>query len=182
MKNARHPPPKQRRETLQSWLTYRHQEPYYQYLELLTKIVQSIFKQETTTNPNQVLTLGIENRLEEKTKPLFKTLVHSITLLNHTYRVFTTQGYASTEEDVLSAAALLQLKINPESILFVRTKLIYWDLQQVYGSEEFTVRAASLALVIPKKTLNRHLIALQHTGYVKHIRTGIRNTYYYQLS
>lgn len=170
------------RENLKSWLTYKNQEPYYQYLELIEKLVQSVFKQEKTINPLKELSQGIAKQLDNKNQQLFTRLVHSLTLLNHTYRVFTEEGYLSTKEDVLNAASLLQLSINPESMLFFRTQLIYWEIQQHYPLEEFTVRNLSNRLGINKKTMSRHIIALRNVGHIKHIRTGLRNTFYYQLA
>ncbi len=170
------------RENLKSWITYKNQEPYYQYLELIEKLVRSVFKQEETINPLTDLTKGITNQLSPNNKPLFINLVHSLTLLNHTYRVFTVDGYLTTKEDILNAAALLQLDINQESMLFFRTKIIYWEMQVHFTGEEFTIKEVANRLAINKKTLSRHFIALRHVGYIKHIRTGIRNTFYYRIS
>lgn len=170
------------RENLKTWITYQNQAPYYQYLELIEKLVQNVFKQEKTVNPLQDLSFSIEQTLNNREKQLFRKLVHALTLLNHTYRTYTNDGYISCQEDVLNAAALLQLSINPKSMLFFRTKLILWEIQQHFHDREFTVKDVSYALQINKKTLSRHIIALRNTGHIKHTRTGIRNTYFYELS
>ena len=161
---------------------YRNKEPYYMYLEFLEKTTQSLFLDEKSFNPEQELREGIINQLPKDQVKLFDRLVHSITLLNHMYRVHHLEkGYESIREDVLNAASLLQLSFNPESMLYVKTKMIYWALEEFYGTEEFTAREASLKLVLNKQTLSKHLMALRTVGYVNHVRTGERNTYYYRL-
>ena len=170
------------RSNLQTWITYKNKEPYFMYLEFLEKTTQSLFLQEKSFNPEEELRLSIIKQLPKDEVKLFDRLVHSITLLNHMYRVHHLEkGYESIREDVLNAASLLQLSFNPESMLFIKTKMIYWGLEEFYGVEEFTVREASLKLIINQKTMSKHIMALRNVGYVKHVRTGIRNTYYYQI-
>ena len=170
------------RTDLSRWITYKNKEPYFMYLELLEKTTQSLFLQEKSFNPNEEISQEILVQLPKNHRTLFNRIVHSITLLNHLQRVYhLDKGYESTREDVLNAASLLQLSFNPESMLYLKTKMIYWALEEFYGTEEFTIREASLKLVINQNTMKRHVMALRNVGYVEHVRTGKRNTYYYRL-
>ena len=171
------------RTDLSRWITYKNKEPYFMYLELLEKTTQSIFLQEESFNPHKEISNEILSKLPESHRPLFTRIVHSITLLNHLQRVHhLDKGYESTREDVLNAASLLQLSFNPENMLYLKTKMVYWALEEFYGTEEFTAREASLRLVVNHNTLKKHLMALRNVGYVAHVRTGKRNTYFYQLA
>ena len=169
-------------ETLHCWMYRKDHSKYYHYLELITQLIQVVFRQEKTVNPYGELLENIALEIDKLSYELLLKLIHSITLLNHQYRVYTLDGYITDKEDIFNALALLQLKINPESLLFAKTKLIFWELQKYYGSASFTVKEASRVLFMSKKTLDNHIRALLHVGYVKHCGTGIRNTYYYQIS
>ena len=170
------------RSGLHSWVSRKDQTTYYDYLKLLTGSVSTLFKEERTYNPHQVLSQQIESKLSVVHRGLFEGLVHSITLQSHLYRIYDEeQGYESTQEDVLSAARLLQLEISPASMLSGKSKLIYWELQEEYGQQEFTIRDATLKLIMTKSTMKRHVASLENGGYLECVRVGLRNVRYYQL-
>lgn len=169
------------RQTLDDWLSIKSHGRYYQYLNLLTYLTQSVFRQQATINPHTALTSTIQDKLQNHYQELLPRLIHSITLLNHPYRVQTTKGYESTKEDVLSAAALLQLDFDPKGLLQVKTKLIYWELQTGFGQEAFSIKEAATYLQMHKKTIRYHVVALLNAGELELSHTGSRNTNYYRI-
>lgn len=169
------------RQDLHDWLSVKNHGRYYQYLGLFIHLIQSLFRQETTINPHQALTATIQNKLQAHYQKLLPQLIHSITLLNHPYRIQTTRGYESTKEDVLSAAALLQLDFDPQGLLQVKTKLVYWELQAGFGQGAFSIKETAAYLQMHKKTMRYHVVALVNAGELETSHTGIRNTNYYRI-
>ena len=170
------------RTGLHAWVSRKDQTAYYDYLKLLTGSVTTLFNEERTYNPHQVLSQRIQSKLSAGHQELFESLVHSITLQSHLYRIYNEdQGYESTQEDVLSAARLLQLEISPASMLSGKSKLVYWELEEEYGQREFTIREATLKLIMTKSTMKRHVASLENGGYLECVRVGLRNVRYYQI-
>lgn len=164
------------------WLSRSNHSLYYYCLEQLTHLIHTIFKGENTSNPNEELLQEIETKLSTSNFKLFQKLVHSLTLLNCNYRVYTEQGYLVTKEDMINTLSLFQLKINAESVLSQRSKWIYNEISYLYANKEFTVKQACSALQIKKPAMKNHIVALRNLGYIEHTRTGIYNTFYYKTA
>ena len=164
---------------------------YYSGLfELALQIIDLCPKQ-STGNPYKRL----ENKVElpghlpkEKIVQLFDMLLHAITLLNRHHRPMESDSHRmakalSTREDLIATLALIRPIAFPNTLVKRTARNMFKELSLIFGPKDvFTSAQVAKEINVPRHTAKRYLTRLREAGWVKLVRTGKANTYYYRLN
>lgn len=158
-------------KTLRKWVYSKSLSKYEKLLMELAILLQNLLPQEQVKIKDQVLDAQLKERMtEEKYRAMYQLLTYGICLLNQHQRMYEDHHWIAEREDQLTALHLLQPKMYPQSMLDLRTRGIYQQLMEAFYPSDFTIYQASLALVISKSTLKKHIMAMENAGYIE--RTG----------
>ena len=158
-------------KTLKRWVYSKSLTKYERMILELAILLQSLLPGEQVKIKDHVLDDQIRERLkEQKLQVMYELLTYGICLLNQHHRLHEDHHWIAEKEDQLTALFLLQPRLCPESMLDLRTRRIYQQLLEEFYPDDFTVTQAMKRLIIPRATLQRHIVAMENAGYLE--RTG----------
>ena len=163
---------------------------YYSDLYELALLIANLCPEQGTHNPYKRLEDKVDlpgHLPKENIIKLYDMLLHAITLLNRNYRPLESDSHrmakaVSTREDVIATLALVRPVAFPNTMVKRTARNMFRELSLTFGSEDvFTSAQVAKEINVPRHTAKRYLTRLREAGWVKLVRTGRHNTYYYRL-
>jgi len=158
---------------------------YYSDLYELALLIANLCPEQGTHNPYKRLEDKVDlpgHLPKENIIKLYDVLLHAITLLNRHHRPLEMAKAISSREDVIAALALVRPIAFPNTMVKRTAKDLFKEVSLTFGQEDvFTSAQVAKELSIPQHKAKRYLTRLREAGWVKLVRTGKANTYYYRL-
>lgn len=164
-------------DNLSTWIERKNQGPYLELLEEIVYCVEKLFPEDLVHNPHIP---EIVSMFPVSYQKLYTSLVSSLTLLHHPYRIIERGFYVSDKEDNYLAFRLLQPLSIPSTLLRRKSLRLYDHIHSYFGNSVFTFNEVLATVEHSRPSLRRHFISLEHSGYIERVGGDRKKGYRYE--